>query len=217
MKNCIGILVFFLVLFLSACDYEAEMLPKTYPLIKTESVDAGWDNSRFIGTIQKAGTLPIRYYGFVWSTHVNPDLSDHQYLTSGNPSPSTYTCLIEDGLTATNYWYRAVVITDSAVVYGQSLSFKNKFNSKQIVYGFSSTKGYPGDVITITGKNFLLDGFQVAVYIEKIKVNIDSISNTQLFVKVPNSLMHQKVRLDVLYPIENSLCFIGNFEIFPRL
>ena len=217
MKNCIGILVFFLVLFLSACDYEAEMLPKTYPLIKTESVDAGRDNTRFMGTVLNAGTLPIRYYGFVWSTHVNPYLSDHRDLSTGNPSQSTYTSLIEDGLTVANYWYRAVVITDSAVVYGRSLQYKNKFNSKQLVNGFSPTKGYPGDVITISGKNFLLDGFQTAVYIANIKVNIDSISDTQLFVKVPNSIVHQTVALDVLNPTENSLRLIGYFEIFPRL
>jgi hypothetical protein len=56
MKNHIGFLVFFLVLFLCACDYEAEMLPKTYPLIKTESVDAGRDNTHCLsGTMVSYG------------------------------------------------------------------------------------------------------------------------------------------------------------------
>lgn len=207
--------MFFMLALLSACDYEAEMLPKMFPLIKTEYADAGRDDVLFLGSILNEGTSPIRYYGFVWGIQENPKLSNHYYLYSGKPTDSYFSYTNKDGLTATDYWFRAVVITDSTVVYGQSVRFHNKFNSQQMVYGFNPAFGYAGDLVTISGKNLQLDGVQLSVYFGEVKVEIDSVNNTQLFVKVPNTQVYKKVKISVLYPIEKSRQNIGDFELFP--
>lgn len=97
------------------------------PGIKTENVNELFANSaRLSGSITSKGTFDISEYGICWNTSANPTTNNSKASNSGNPPsvPHTYILSATNLNPSTTYHFRAYVISNGVVSYGEDKTFK---------------------------------------------------------------------------------------------
>lgn len=204
--------VVFLALLAFACDFNADILQKEYPLFSSPSIFSETKYVIFLNTITHPGSSKILRYGCVWSMNPNPDIRNHRMIMNGAPPASQYGVNITEGLTMDYYWIRAYLETEHSIVYGNPVRFHCRFRSKQSVDDFYPESGTPGDSIILVGKNLNLDGPPLEVYLGDVKLAVVSVSENKLVVLVPSSSIRAKKSLYYVSH-ESSIVRIGEFEI----
>jgi hypothetical protein len=97
------------------------------PSVNTGGADAITANSaRLSGTLTAGGSNPISEYGIVWGTSSNPTTSGSKASESGNVSsfPKNFTYSASGLNPNTTYFFRAYVISNGVITYGNEMSFK---------------------------------------------------------------------------------------------
>lgn len=183
---------------LSNCEKEAEVKPRDYPYVITNSPKVNEEGAEFSANIANVGNQEILKYGFVWSEISNPTILDNNKLFEGMPKKGIYTYNINSGLTKGHtYYVRAYILTERYEVFGNEKSFNSLGSLPPEIIDFSPKKGYAGEVIIITGKNFSNNPKNILVEFGDNIASIDSSSFNNIFVKSPVITENKKVNICV--------------------
>jgi hypothetical protein len=200
---------------LSACSFDAEMLPKTYPLIETALPNPDYTGATFNASIVRRGTKPILTHGFVWSTQENPDMNNNFIVNDGEVSEDDYSIRVVDGLTPNYYWVRAFVTTQDNIVYGKARKFRCNYMSTPSISGINPKMGKSGEIVTVEGKNLALDGELTTVFFGVYKATILSKGNGFLVVQAPTVQAHVRTQITVNVSYYNLLSE-EIFDLYPK-
>jgi hypothetical protein len=103
-------------------------LAVTQPSVTTGGASGITVNSaKLQGNITALGSYPISEYGICWSTNnQNPSVADTKSSKSGNVSsvPNAFTVDATNLSAITLYYYRAYVISNGVITYGNAMSFR---------------------------------------------------------------------------------------------
>ncbi len=114
-----------------ATTYGANMTFKTGAVIQPGIATGNADNitvnsARLAGSVTSGGTHPITERGVVWGTSANPTTASSKASLSGNVTgfPNNYTINATGLSLNTTYTYRAYVISNGVITYGENKTFK---------------------------------------------------------------------------------------------
>jgi hypothetical protein len=97
------------------------------PIVVTgNATDITTNTAKLGGSLTSAGTYPVSERGVVWATTANPTVNDFKASVSGNITnfPDNYTVNAVNLALGTTYNYRAYVISNGVVAYGENKIFK---------------------------------------------------------------------------------------------
>lgn len=198
MKHLKFIIIITALLFLSNCEKDADVKPKEYPYVITNSPTVNSNGAVFSADLTNIGNQEIIKYGFVWSTESNPTIQDYNKLFDDKANKGIYTCNVNSGLVdGQTYYVRAYILTDQYEVYGNVKSFSSKGSLPPVIYDFKPKFGPIGTEVTIEGKNFVLTKNGNIVKFGDVEVIVDSVSENRLVVTVPQITKPKKVQITV--------------------
>ncbi len=173
-------------LFFTNCERDAEVQPKEYPYVITNSPTVNSNGAEFSADITNIGNQEILKYGFVWSTEPNPTIQDYNKIFDDKANKGIYTCNVNYGLAkGQTYYVRAYILTDQYEVYGNVKSFNSQGSLPPVIDDFEPKFGPIGTEVTIEGKNFALLKNGNKVKFGDIEVLVDSVSENIMKVKIP--------------------------------
>lgn len=185
-------------MFLANCEKDAEVQPKDYPFVitQTPSVDSG--GVVFSADLKNTGNQTIIKHGFVWSTESNPTIHDFSKLFDGRAGMGIYSCNVNSGLAKDQtYYVRAYVRTGQYEVYGNVQSFDSKGSLPPEIFSFTPQKGFAGESVIIEGANFSGNKSIVTVKFGEKIATIDSITDEKIYVKSPLITENVKVKISI--------------------
>jgi N-acetylneuraminic acid mutarotase len=190
--------IFIALLSLSSCKKEAEVKPKDYPYVITNSPIVNHDGAEFIADITNLGNYEILKYGFVWSKKSKPTIQDNIMLFDKEPKKRIYSYNVNSGLVQGHIYYvRAYILTEQYEVYGNMKSFNSLGSLPPIISNFTPKYGPIGTQVIIEGENFALSKTENIVKFGEINAIIDSASTNVLLVRVPTITKPEKVYISV--------------------
>lgn len=195
-----GIIVAISALIISmspGCE-KAGIQPRTYPYVITglPQVDSGGALLR--AELVQTGEEPIRGYGFVWADHNKPVVTDHCYLSEGNPKSGEYSYHVTSALAKGSFYYvRAYLKTDQLEVYGNEIAFECQGSNSPRIDSFTPLFGTPGIRVTICGDHFSTWIQEVVVKFGNITAIIDSLSENKIIAILPNVSEPAQVNITV--------------------
>lgn len=188
------IIILVALLSLSNCEKDAGFQPKEYPYVITYSPSLNSDGAVFSADFKNIGNQKILKYGFVWSLASSPTIQDFNRLFDEKPSKGIYSCNVNSGLAkGQTYYVRAYVLTDKYEIYGNEKSFNSQGSLPPVVNDFEPKFGPVGTQVTIEGRNFALSKSENIVRFGEHIALVDSVTETKLFVKVPQLTKPEKV------------------------
>jgi hypothetical protein len=203
-----------LFLSLSNCDKEAEVQPKEYPYVITNSPIVNNEGVKFLADLKNLGTQEILKYGFVWGKNSNPTIQNNNRLFFEEPSKGIYSCNINSGLAKEQtYYVRAYILTDQYEVYGNEKLFKSQGSLPPEINSFSPQKGYAGERVTIEGRNFSNNKDNIVVKFGEVNAIIDSLSNDVVYVKSPLIKKSGKIKISILISGMEAIS-TNDYEVF---
>lgn len=193
------IIIIFTVLFsLLNCEKDAEVQPKEYPYVITNSPGINSEGAEFSADITDIGNQEILKYGFVWSTESNPTIQDYNKLFEDKASKGIYTCTVNSGFAKGNtYYVRAYILTDKYEVYGNVKSFISLGSLPPVIDDFEPKSGPIGTRVVIEGKNFALSKTGNSVKFGNVDVIVDSVSENKLVVIIPKIKKPETVQVNI--------------------
>lgn len=113
------------------------------PIIRTIEAKAGNNTATLFGSIDTKGSHNITEYGMVYGTSPNPTTANSKKGISGNVNnfPHSYSVEITGLNAGSTYHYRAYVIMNGVVAYGDSKSFTTSVSNPQVVTNAASNIG----------------------------------------------------------------------------
>lgn len=178
---------------------DAEMIPKEYPYVVMESVSTSNSGAKFSANVSGLGNQTILSHGFVWGVQstLNIEVDDHKYITS-KPATGSIVMEINSGLMeGQTYYVRPFIQTENILVYGSELSFTSEGSNPPEIHDFQPKFGPVGTRVEITGKNFGLSGKSNTVKFGEYIAQVDSATETKLYVKVPQVKEPEEVNIIV--------------------
>lgn len=193
------------------CEKDAEVQPKEYPYVITNSPSVNTSEVEFSADLINIGSQEILKHGFVWSTESNPTIKDNNKLFEDKASKGVYTCNVNCGLANGQIYYvRAYILTDQYEVYGNVKSFISQGSLPPIINNFEPKFGAAGTQVIIDGRNFALSRSGNTVWFGEHIALVDSVTKTKLFVKVPQVTKPEKV----VVAVETAGVLGNSFEKF---
>jgi len=198
MRHFSLIVITVLPLLFFSCQKDAEVSPKVYPYILTNTPDVVSDGVILYSKIISLGKEKKVKCGFVWSEEENPDLSDNKVFIDGKVDVGLHLFEMNSGLeVGMNYYVRAFLLTDNIQVFGNQVNFKCLGCRPPEILNFEPKFGPSGTNVTIEGKNFGYNRSNINVMFGDTKATVDSISNTKIHLKIPTFNIPKKVLLKV--------------------
>ncbi len=198
MKYLKFIIIITVSLFFSNCEKDAEVQPKEYPYVITNSPTVNSNGAEFSADLTNIGNQEILKYGFVWSAESNPTIQDYNKLFDDKPNKGIYTYNVKSGLAeGQTYYVRACILTDQYAVYGNEKLFSSQGSLPPVLDDFEPKFGPIGTEVTIEGKNFALTKNGNVVKFGDVEVIVDSVSENRLVVTVPQITKPEKVQITV--------------------
>ena len=186
------------LLFFSNCEKDAEVQPKEYPFVITNSPTVNSNGAVFSADLTKIGNQEILKYGFVWSTESNPKIQDYNKLFDDKANKGIYTCNVNCGLAkGQTYYVRAYILTDQYEVYGNVKSFSSQGSLPPEIDNFEPKIGPIGTEVIIEGKNFASSKNGNTVKFGNVEVIVDSVSENSLIVTIPQITKPEMVQVTV--------------------
>jgi N-acetylneuraminic acid mutarotase len=183
---------------LSNCEKDAEVQPKEYPYVITNSPTVNSNGAEFSADLTNVGNQEIIKYGFVWSTESNPTIQDYNKLFDDKAKKGIYSCNVNSGLAnGQTYYVRAYILTDQYEVYGNEKSFSSQGSLPPEIDDFEPKFGPIGTLVTIAGKNFALSKKENTVKFGDIEVIVDSVSENSLLVTIPQITRPEMVQVSI--------------------
>lgn len=191
--------VILLVIFLgSGCkDWE---FPQSFPIVVTEGViNVSPKGAEFVGRVESLGSdHTVIEYGFVWSESQMPTINSSRVVISNPISQGVFSQMVSNDLISGNvYFVRSFIKTNKVLVYGNQLRFISQGSMAPKIVDFEPKEGVDGEIITINGQNFSsrVDGNTVKV--GSIVCEVLSASETQLKVKLANSIFIGEYKISI--------------------
>lgn len=107
------------------------------PLVHTHlAVETTRDSAWFEGSVQLIGLSPVTEYGFCWSTHTSPTVSDNVYKYENQLNkPSVFQGIASELSAGEKYYYRAYAVNASGISYGSQKVFMTDLppGSEQVI------------------------------------------------------------------------------------
>lgn len=183
---------------LSNCEKDAEVQPKKYPYVITNSPTVNSNGAEFSADLTNVGNQEIIKYGFVWSTESNPTIQDYNKLFDDKAKKGIYSCNVNSGLAnGQTYYVRAYILTDQYEVYGNEKSFSSQGSLPPVIDDFEPKFGPIGTKVTIEGKNFALSKKGNTVKFGDVEVIVDSVSENSITVTIPQIIKPEVVQVTV--------------------
>lgn len=198
MRNFKLRMIFALYLFISSCAKDAEVQPKEYPYIITDSPIVTNTGVKFSADLTHLGDWDISGYGFVWSRNNNPTIADFCILFDDEKRKGPFSSFVNCGLAkGQTYYVRAFVLAGEVKVYGNVKSFNSLGSLSPIIKSFDPDYGPIGTKVIIEGDNFAFSKAANAVRLGDIEVIPDSVSKTRLVITIPQITKPEKVQIKV--------------------
>jgi hypothetical protein len=157
---------------LSAC--KKENLVYTYAEVSSVDVNVvAGTGADFAGRIDHISEAGVTSHGFVWDIHTIPTVENSHCLDLG-PASITGNFTAEENSSLTKnfvYYFRAFVIDQGTVRYGDAIPFTSLGSLGPEIDGFSPDTGSPGELVKVYGSNFqseLLIGDITQIYLESL-------------------------------------------------
>lgn len=193
------LILFFLSITLMLSCEDAQITAKEYPYAVMKEVVTSISGAKFIANVSSIGNQPILSHGFVWGTQSSPniEIDEHKYieteLSTGNMALEINSGLI-DGQT---YYVRPFIKTERFLVYGSELSFISEGSNSPEIHNFQPEYGSVGTTIEVTGVNFGFSRNSNIVKFGQYTAEVDSVTATKLYVKVPQVMEPGEVYITV--------------------
>lgn len=198
MKHFKFLNLFIAFLLILSCEEEAEVKPKDYPFVITNTPEVKVDGAEFSADITNLGNQEILKYGFVWSVESNPTILDNNKLFDDKPKKGIYSYNVKSGLSKGKIYYvRAYILTDTYEVYGIVKCFNSLGSLPPIITDFKPKYGPIGTQVVIEGENFALSKTGNIVKFGNTEVIVDSVSEKRLVVKIPKITKSENVPISV--------------------
>lgn len=100
------------------------------PTVRTDEAKAASHLVTAFGTVLSGGSYPISEYGIAISKNRNPSVNERKKGINANVStfPMRFDVNIDDIDASTRYYYRAYVISNGTVIYGNEAEFTTSFD-----------------------------------------------------------------------------------------
>ena len=201
MKVSISHIGFFIaLLMLYSCTKEDSFYNTDYPFVLINEVsnisDQGAD---FNASVLNLGNYEILDYGFVWNELVsNPTLSN-EHISLGNKLDVgeihyRMNHALGNGIM---YSVRAYVKTNKYTVYSNITNFVSKGSKAPKIVSFTPLQGGGGTIVKITGEYFIASADKIIVKFGEITVPLISATETEIYVKAPQTLTSDSVKISV--------------------
>lgn len=156
MSKTKSIIFLLVVIFIQACQQEAEIQPKEYPFIISEEVkDIDSRGVTLNAEILNRGTEIITDLGFAIRNNEDPSIEGRIVSLKKNLNSSKLHARIENDLLKNNeYSVRAYVQTENTTVYSNAVSFQSEGCQPPEIFEFDPQFSKPGVPITIAGNQF---------------------------------------------------------------
>ena len=188
----------FIIASFLGCEKDAEVLPKDYPYVVTETPIGEENGTVFSAEIINSGKTEIEYYGFVWGENEETYLLDCKKLFDGSAVQMKYSYTLKGGLAKDkDYNIRAYVKTNQLEVYGNKITFKSRGSLAPVINDFSPKNGPAGSKVVIDGENFAMSKTGNKVMFGENEAVVDSVSENKLIVTVPQINMSEKVLISI--------------------
>jgi hypothetical protein len=186
------------LLSLSNCEKDAEVHPKEYPYVITNSPSVYSEGAEFSADLISIGNQKILKYGFVWGTESNPTIQDSKRLFDEKASKGVYSCNVNSGLAkGQTYYVRAYILTDQYEVYGNVKSFSSQGSLPPVINDFEPKFGPIGTEVVIAGRNFGSSKNSNTVKFGSIKAIIVSASENSIVVIITQLTKPEKVQITI--------------------
>lgn len=180
----------------SGCEKEQNVV-RDFPAISSTTVTAITTAGVTVAaTFDEKFINDITDHGVVWGTNPRLSIKDDFQMQGGKPATSSFSFDIASNLAADReYYVRAYVVMKDKVIYGDAIKFTSIGSAGPKIDDLSSKALLPGELLTITGKNFgaaktTTVSFKGNLYDEYYEVTIDaevkSFSNTEIVVVFPS-------------------------------
>ena len=194
----INIIILGVLLSLTSCEKDVVVQPKEYPYVITYSPSVNNEIVELSANITDLGNQTILKYGFVWSIEFNPTIQHSSILFDEKASKGVYSYIVKGGLIKGEpYYVRSYILTDQCEVYGNEVSFISEGSLPPVINGFEPKFGATGSQVVIEGRNFGLSKLANTVKFGENIALVDSVTETKLFVKVPQVTNPGKVVVSV--------------------
>lgn len=184
-KPILLILVFqiFVLIFSSGCMKEAE---REFPRVKTLPVKIIDNGAILKGEISNFRSLDIEEYGFLIGEGSLNENSEFYLDSLGSElGSSTFEHVLTTGLEVDkSYFYRAYAISNNILSIGDDFTFISRGCDPPVITGFLSTVVKVGEDLIIYGENFSPIAALNQVSIGSSILIPESVSNTQLRVRI---------------------------------
>ncbi len=181
MKTNFNIVLIIVLLFISACQNEAEIQPRDYPFVITkDATKIDSEGVTFNAEILNTGNEEIVDYGFKWRNAK----SEFTYSIKQENKLDEFTTRITNDLHKDEqYVYQAYIKTSDNLILSNQVVFQSKGSMPPVITDFYPKEGFDGDLITIIGNNFSYNPENNQVTINGLNVElVQSSSDTIVFI-----------------------------------
>lgn len=191
-------LIALVLIFLSGCSKDAELLSPAIPITQIVKVDVAKSGVTFTGSVENVGSEYVYSYGFVWSSQKDPTINDHVLAFSKPLSSSTFSKTEYAEIEYEKIYYvRTFVKTSNRVIYGNTMEFQGKSTLIPTIDKVSPLEFSDGDIVTITGKGFSSLAANNKVTLGGIPVTLIKSNPDSLSFKVPFCELNGEAKLAV--------------------
>lgn len=156
-----------------------------YPIIRTLEVIPDSTGTTIRGEIVKFGNEPVTEYGFEYTT-VNNSKSVSRKVVGTTASTGEYEARLTDDLVkGYSYNVQAYAKHGQHITYGTSLPFKSQSTATPVIHSFSPKAAEDNRNVTIYGKNFGEDSYQVKVTIGNAQASVMSVHRDSVIIRTP--------------------------------
>ncbi len=195
------LLIFFFLLALFACEKEDVILPI---VLTGQPVIYSSDGVEFKGELSSEGNQTLTEHGFLW-TETQPltlNNSNGEVIRLGVPEGTGYfNAKLNTGFAeGKTYYIRAFASTTKGTAYGSVVSFKSLGSAFPVIDSIVPGKVFPGDTMTIFGKNFFTLPGALQIVINSVPFIPDSVNNDRIYMVCPEKSIGYKNLIGIRIP-----------------
>ncbi len=185
MKTNFNIVLIIVLLFISACQNEAEIQPRDYPFVITkDATKIDVEGVTFNAEILNIGTEKIVDYGFLWR---NAGSEYTHSIKQENKLDEFTTRITNDLQKDEQYVYQAYIKTLDNLILSNQVVFQSKGSMPPVITDFYPKEGFDGDLITIIGNNFSYKTTKNHVYVNNLPAEVLYSTIDSIVFRIPHS------------------------------
>ena len=196
--NLVSLLV--LTILLWRCQPDLEIQPKEFPFVITnDATEINSTGVTFNAEILDFGKEEIMEYGFLWGNNdINTENYEYFKILGTKLIDKTFSYNLKSGLKKdTHYYVRSYLKTSQRAIYGNIIKFNSEGSLPPEIKKFTPDYGKAGTKVEIEGNYFALSKTENIVKFGDVIAIIDSVSETKLFVTIPEFTKPEKVKISV--------------------